>query len=238
MRLRTEELLETIRANKVVLLVTAIASVISSLVFVSGSFYPHLNEILPSSANTPWGIVTSIFLHADFQHLSANMMGLWIWAGFVMLPDSLLNREQSRHRLSHFLPVVLGSAIVTNILWLLVAPHGYSRGASGLVFAISGVALGYSLMNLLKIVSRFRMLGQQFRMARLISALMGNLLTFVTFFILIVFFTNYFLAVGPGINSFAHGVAFLMAFIYTMGREYIPYLRVILRNLKSRKTRQ
>jgi membrane associated rhomboid family serine protease len=230
---RAHKLLEILRDNKIVLLVAALASIISWLVFAVGPAFPHLDDLLKSSASTPWGIMTSIFLHANLSHLSANMIGLWLWTGYVILPDGLLNREQIKQRLKWFLPIVLGSAIAANLLWLLFVPDGNSRGSSGLVFAISGVALGYSLMNLLKIVQGFKVLNQQFPRRRLISALISNLSTVGMFLVLIIFFTGYFLAVGPGVNSFAHGVAFLITFFYIMVRELVPYFRATVTSMKN-----
>jgi membrane associated rhomboid family serine protease len=77
----------------------------------------------------PWTILTSIFVHANFGHILANMITLFFFGGFLI---RLLGER-------NFLIVYFGGGIVGNILYLLLGPYfSIAVGASGAVFAVGG----------------------------------------------------------------------------------------------------
>jgi len=83
---KTRKLIDLARANRIVLVLAVIVSAFSILVFLASMFYPNLISILQSSTKTPWGVLTSIFLHADILHLYGNLVFLWMWTAYIILP--------------------------------------------------------------------------------------------------------------------------------------------------------
>jgi len=219
---------DLLRINRPVLAVAVFVSTLSSLVFLATLYKPDLTHTLYLSVDTPWGIVTSIFLHKDLAHLSVNLLFLWFWTIYVIFPDSLLSREERRGRLRIFVPTVFGAAIVANIIWVIISSPGYNtQGSSGLVFAVLGTAVGFLLVNMMNVVSRFKAL--QITKRRKVNALMSNIIPLAFFLMLIVFYTDLFLVVAPGVNVFVHGTAFLIGFFVMLMREYVPFMRYAIK---------
>ena len=77
----------------------------------------------------PWAIITSMFMHAGFWHLFANMLTLFFFGSyFYQLVGT-----------GRFLAVYFGGGILGNILYLLLGePISIMVGASGAVFALGG----------------------------------------------------------------------------------------------------
>jgi len=77
----------------------------------------------------PWTIVTSMFIHAGFGHIIANMLTFYFFGTFVSM---LVGRNK-------FLLVYFCGGILGNILFILLAPPlSIAVGASGAVFALGG----------------------------------------------------------------------------------------------------
>jgi membrane associated rhomboid family serine protease len=103
---------------------------------ISNDLYLFLRFKPASFLDSPWAIITALFVHASFWHLFANMITLYFFGSFL-------------HKLiggNRFLLVYFIGGIVGNILFLLVvlytplAPYGSTAvGASGAVFALAGV---------------------------------------------------------------------------------------------------
>jgi membrane associated rhomboid family serine protease len=74
----------------------------------------------------PWTLVTSMFIHANFWHILANMIG------------SYLNRLLGTAK---FLIVYFAGGILGGIFYLLFPPSPYhiAIGASGAIFSLGGV---------------------------------------------------------------------------------------------------
>ena len=77
----------------------------------------------------PWTMVTSLFVHGGFWHITANMITLYFFGKNVL-------RLVGENR---FLAVYFIGGIVGNILFLLLAsPFTVAVGASGAIFALGG----------------------------------------------------------------------------------------------------
>jgi membrane associated rhomboid family serine protease len=77
----------------------------------------------------PWTIVTSMFLHASFWHIFANMLTLFFFGTYL---SRLVGNKK-------FLLVYFGGGILGNILFMLLAsPFSIAVGASGAIFALAG----------------------------------------------------------------------------------------------------
>ena len=83
-----------------------------------------------------WLLLSSIFLHSGFIHLTLNMLSLYFLGSFV---------EQAFGR-SRFLALYLLSGLAGGIAYLYFgAFHGPVVGASGAIFGLLGGVLGFSL---------------------------------------------------------------------------------------------
>lgn len=80
--------------------------------------------------SSPWTLVTSVFMHADFAHLFFNMFALFI---FGIQLESTVGRKS-------FLFLFFLSGIVGNFGYMITAanPNIPGLGASGAVFGIIG----------------------------------------------------------------------------------------------------
>lgn len=77
----------------------------------------------------PWTIITSMFVHAGFGHIFANMITLYFFGSYL---NQLIGERY--FWIVYFLGGILGS-----LLYLLLAPPlSVAVGASGAVFAVGG----------------------------------------------------------------------------------------------------
>ena len=108
--------------------------IVNFLLFIVTLIVPQLVIFLglkPGDFVRPWTIVTSMFLHAGFGHIFANMFTLYFFGSY-------LSRLVGDGR---FLIVYFGGGILGNILMLLLVPifpFSIAIGASGAVFALGG----------------------------------------------------------------------------------------------------
>lgn len=218
--------------NKLVLMVALFISTISIIVFIANLSNPNLNDILSSSINTPWGIVTSIFVHVNFIHLGLNIFFLWLWNSFIIIQESLLDRFERIKRLKFFVVTIFVAAIIPNAIWVFVLfPGSRTMGSSGVVFAILGGTVGFYLMNIVNIISKFKIQNQQIIKRRKIKSLLFNTIVLV-FFLALIFYSPFFDATDPKVNVFVHAMSFLIAFLLVMVREYIPILKAMIQDLR------
>ena len=107
--------------------------IINLLVFIATLIVPELILILgvqPAGfLSRPWTILTSMFVHAGFWHIFANMLTLYFFGSYL---SRLVGN-------SKFLIVYFGGGILGSILFILLAPpFSVAVGASGAIFALAG----------------------------------------------------------------------------------------------------
>ncbi|MDH7595362.1 MAG: rhomboid family intramembrane serine protease [Candidatus Bathyarchaeia archaeon] len=112
---------------------------------------PGLDRLLAASLETPWGIFTSLFMHADLLHLAANMSVLTLYLFYFVLTNFYNSRAEIRRRAILASLLVFVSAIFSNLLWIFVFPGEKAIGSSGLVYAFIGITFGFALCNILVI---------------------------------------------------------------------------------------
>ncbi len=103
------------------------------LMFIVTSIRPELRFSLglnPSLfLDRPWTLLTSMFVHAGFGHIFANMLTLFFFGRFLI---QLVGER-------NFWIVYLFGGILGSILYVLLAsPYSVAVGASGAVFAVAG----------------------------------------------------------------------------------------------------
>ena len=77
----------------------------------------------------PWTIVTSLFVHANFWHLFANMITFYFFSRYL---SGLVGERK-------FLIVYFGGGILGSAFFILLgSPDSIAVGASGAVFALGG----------------------------------------------------------------------------------------------------
>lgn len=99
-----------------------IPGTVGTLVDIFGAYRPRY------TAQLPWTMVTSLFLHGSFPHIALNMFSLYIFG-------SILERALGRGR---FLALYLLSGFGGSVAVLLLAPTIAVVGASGAIFGLLG----------------------------------------------------------------------------------------------------
>lgn len=186
---------------------------------MGSSSFPATICLLSDSPNTPWGIVTSMFVHGSFwPHYLVNMTLLFLLASiFAFTNDSIPPMERRSRQLVLIFGMFLSGASA-NVVLLWANGSGY--GASGLVYAAWGITSVFSLFNF---ISRVRQLHDvapdhsdplSLRSARF--DLLANLLFLVMLVETAFLSPSFFLSARPGVNVFVHALSFLFAFTGTV----------------------
>jgi membrane associated rhomboid family serine protease len=190
----------------------ALIIVSSIAIYMSFSVYPKINSILAASRATPWGVITSIFVHSSLTHLASNMIWLFLYTLLFAVCNISLASENKRKIEPFFLICVFGSAIVANIFWICLTSER-SLGASGVVYAVQGVLLGFSLINGLSI-SDWKKFKIQEKFTQFL--VLFNLLVLISFLFQIVLLPQIFLSVASGVNILVHAISFYLSLVITV----------------------
>jgi len=185
---------------------------------IGSSSFPATMCLLSDSPRTPWGIVTSMFVHGSlWPHYLSNMISLFTFALVFALTNDSIPAMERRSRQTVFIFGMFLSGASANVVFLWTKGFGY--GASGLVYAAWGITSVFCLFNALpgdrqsQDVVPCHSDSPNLRRAR-----RNRLASFVVFVVLIgtVFLSpTFFLAAGPGVNVLVHGLSFLFAFMGT-----------------------
>ncbi len=177
----------------------------NAAVYTLSLAHPGIIDFLSVSSKTPWGIVTSIFAHSSFSHLIYNMSALSFFTILFTFCNSALS--VSRNKIEGFFVFsTLACAIISNILWI-ASRDSISFGASGLVYAVVGNVLGFSLFNGLQ-VFHFQKLQSQRQLVVFIVLI--DIVISVLLLAQVVLDPQLFLNLGSGVNTLAHGASFLL----------------------------
>jgi hypothetical protein len=161
--------------------------------------------MLCTHGTTPWGTVTSVFLYDGWSNILLYFIILVMYIAFSDRVDSGERRRRARFGSV----AIFGVATIANALWLHFVPMAYSWGSSGVVYALWGFLLAFTLFdgmprNPKSLDPRTWYASKQER-----GSAMGNLMVFSMTAIMLVSGPSAFLSSGPGVNVFAHGVSFL-----------------------------
>ncbi len=178
-----------------------------AIVFALNLAYPWLNGFLVASRSTPWGVVTSLFVHSDLSHLVMNLIGIFSFVLVFSFTNYYMPSEEVVSRVHFFIIAILAATVLSNVLWIIVANIG-SIGASGLVYASEGAVTGFCLVNFWDLFSDARGTSTGKR-----GVILVNLLVFLAICGWMVFYTNSFLSYGRDVNVLIHGSSFVLAFI-------------------------
>lgn len=195
--------------------------------------FPFMMDYLAASAKTPWGILTSLFVHKDWLHFSQNMVSLIILTFLFAMTNVHLDEQEKLKRSSFFLWDIFFSAILANILWVIILPQAKSAGSSGVVYASIGLVMGFSLNNICP--SLWNTLNENLKKEGSLKAffkknfpIIYNLSVFSLLLFSIIIDPEGFLSVGPGVNTSVHSISFLASFLMVAVLHLHEHDKVIL----------
>jgi len=196
---------------------------LSVMVYVANEYgLSPLNEILAVSPRTPWGIITSLFVHADEKHLLNNMIALFVFFLLLLGSNVFHSRMELKHRILTTLPLIICIPIVLNLFFIVYFPELKLIGSSNIVYTLEGRCIGYSLINSLEL-SKARKSVQKERRMLLASSLL-NVIVFVSFFLNVLLYPLLSVSTGLPLIVWIHRLAFIGGFLtivyYAFGRQF------------------
>jgi membrane associated rhomboid family serine protease len=189
------------------------------VVFVLGQTHPWIDSLLVASRSTPWGVVTSLFIHSDISHLAMNLVGLLSFLLVFTFTNYYFPADEIASRVLFFIAAILITTVLSNILWIIIANIG-TIGASGLVYASEGAVTGFCLLNFWDLYNEARDSGAKGKR----SVMLVNLFVFAVVCAWMLFYTNSFLSYGSDVNVLIHGSSFVLAFIISIEWDNIRNL--------------
>lgn len=199
--------------HKVFFIFIVFIAILSIVIHILKILNPSLGEILILSKSNPLGIITSIFSHKNFTHLFSNLIFLFLWSFYIIFLNGFLKISEKKKRSRVLVFATFLATVISNIIWLFLIknPNSTSEGSSGLVFAVVGMAFGFSLINIMRLL----------RTKLDLYHLLLNFGFFVLVAFMIYFYPSYFFAKGAGVNLLSHLLGFLIGFLISVSYEFI-----------------
>ncbi|MCW4019947.1 MAG: rhomboid family intramembrane serine protease [Candidatus Bathyarchaeota archaeon] len=224
MRTESRRLYERLETGfTIVFLFFLLVLTLSVMVFVADMYsVPGLKEILAVSPRTPWGIVTSLFVHADEAHLLNNMIALFLFLMLLVASNMLFSKEEIKRRIRSSLLAIFPIPVALNLSLIFLAPEITMIGSSGIVYTLEGTCLGFCLLNALEL-RKIRKYDKDERKTLLASAL-SNLMIFAGFVINLLLSPEAFLGSQHETIMGFHGISFAGGFVaalfYMVGHQF------------------
>lgn len=184
-------------------LAVAILSVVTTVV---SALSPFMLQLLCSSVNTPWGIVTGIFVHSLDEHLFGNLITIATYFFIFMYLSLSFSFEPKPAKAKSLVIIVFATAVAANIVSLIMAPQVKSMGASGIGFAILGALFAESFKNITLAVHSVTCLHTPVSPNFFIS----NLFIFASLTFCLFLSPTAFFVIVPGVNFFVHMYSFFL----------------------------
>lgn len=195
----------------------------SIMIYVAEIYrFSGLKEVLAASRQTPWGIITSLFVHENEAHLLNNMIALFTFLMLLVTSNAFLSKEEMKRRILNSLIVIFLFPVVLNLSLISFFPELKMIGSSGIVYALEGRCLGLSLLNALEL----RKIRNRIKNERkvLLASSLSNLTVFVGFLLNLALFPEVFLASGPQTIATFHSLAFFGGFLTVL--VYVVWRRL------------
>ena len=122
----------TIRFIAIAVVFFVLQNILGPEIWQYFAFFPAL------AIKWPWTLITSVFLHADFNHLLFNMFALFFFGSYL---ERLLGSNR-------FLIIFISAGIVGNIGYLVTA-------SNNMIPAIGASGAAYGLMGTLSVLAPF-----------------------------------------------------------------------------------
>jgi len=168
---------------------------------------------LSASSDSPWGIITSIFIHSDIQHFNSNMIYFSFFVLIFILINSGLPSDIRYIRAKTFAIGVFASAIAANLTWITLFPHISAIGSSGAVYAAIGIVLFFSISNSIMPALIYEEFDRY-------TSSIKNFILWIVNIAMFVFIPNYiigsplsFIVIRSGPNTFIHSWSFILGIL-------------------------
>ena len=227
---------DKIKCFKPCFLLFFVVLLLSVIFYFLGEIFPDVKQLLAASSNSPWGIITSIFIHENSSHLTNNMQTLAIFTLIFVFSNISYDEKEVRKRTVFFITVAVFAAVFSNVLWVIIRPNTLALGASGLVYATIGATFGFSTSNFIYLSFNLPVTKKTWKQlskkdkASFLFLYLVNLLAFLYILFFALFFTPHFLSEGPKVNVFVHGVSFYTSFLLCVMRTHFPIFSSSLLN--------
>jgi len=197
---------------------------INSIIYILVSLWPSLVDLLCLSSTTPWGIVTSIILHADLNHLLNNLrvflvVAILLWGVLYVYPP-----QTRRKWCTAFMLIVAASGVGANVVKYLLLTIGRglrSWGASGIVYGGMGVLLAVAVSSLDRQIARIKRKRLIARKKHALGDITEKCLSLTSILVVAVMLSGIFFDAGgffgtsAGVDVFSHEMGFLIGFLCT-----------------------
>ena len=206
---------ESLNQGKTLFKIYFVIATLCCLVFFASFYLTGLNDIMSASALTPWGIVTSVIVHSGgLNHLSFNLLGLFLWFILFLITNNSLKDESKRYAVKSFVAIIFTAGFVSTFLWVILKPDSHTSGLSGVVYASEGVILALSLINTLSLSRISKPLTAQQKRRYLLW--LFNVFIFVFILLSLMYSPSLFLNKEQNVNFFVHGISFLGTFCFSV----------------------
>ena len=196
----------------IVFMVFLSIATLSVMIYVANEYgFSSLNEILAVSPRTPWGILTSLFVHANEKHLFNNMIALLVFFLLLLGSNVFHSKETLKQRILTALLIIICIPIILNLFFIFYLPELKLIGSSSIIYTLEGSCIGYSLINSLEL-RRIRKSAQKERRTLLASSL-SNLIVFASFFLNIVLYPLLSPSTSLQLIVWIHSMAFTGGFV-------------------------
>ncbi|MEM1689737.1 MAG: rhomboid family intramembrane serine protease [Candidatus Hadarchaeales archaeon] len=197
------------------------------LFFVSG--FKGESSYLSLSLDKPWGIFTSTYVHADFNHLWNNISAILIFSSMIFVVNMWVPKKIRKTISSTMLVLLFFTGPLVGsleyLIWLATSSFDVSSvGASDVVYAVSALALvsfGLNIPIFWKVSS-----GRRKSRAATFLFIVGIFIVFIFFFSLIQS-PEVFFSVAPGVDVLAHVFGFIIGLLVSF-RFLLPVYRRLM----------
>jgi len=181
--------------------------------------YFSINVVaLANSIRTPWGIVTSIFVHASSDHLFSNL--LWLFTNFLnFFAANIVFDEKDITAKCKFLSVSsFVGGVCANIYCLFAMPTSVSAGSSGLIYSFAGGVMATAMFNII-LLARELFVRRDWKF---FTPLLINVYIVTCFLVSLALGNLNFFSVAPENNSTAHVFGFFFGLVASLIFELWP----------------
>lgn len=185
------------------------SAVVQFVPWGSNSAVPCNGELLCTHGTTLWGIVTSVFIYDSWTNIPSYFAILVVYAQF----SDQLNPSERRRRAKFSAIAIFVAAFVANALWVRLLPSTYSWGPSGVVYALWGMMLAFTLFDGMPRSPMGLDPRTWYKDKKERKAAFGSLAMFAATAVMLVTEPSVFLSAGPGINVFVHGMSFMGGYL-------------------------
>ncbi len=166
----------------------------------------EFRDLLCASWQTPWGIVTSFFVHANEPHLTRNMIALLIFLVLFVTLNVFYTKKEMKRRILFSSIIIFIIPIISNLISIIVYPKVIIIGSSGIVYSLEGLCFTLSIINFMGLKHKTRQLTNETSVV--LAASLINIIVCTMFIYNLIFFPELFLGSRNSIVIGVHALSF------------------------------